>query len=48
MDMHFTEGIQLGVDRGVTFRFEERLVAMAAILGRPFLSFVGDRCSEHR
>ena len=41
MDVHFTEGIQLGVDRGVTFLFEERLVAMAAILGRPLTELRG-------
>ena len=35
MDGHFIKGIQLGLDRGVTFLFEERLVAMAAILERP-------------
>ena len=41
MDVHFTEGIQLGLDRGVTFLFEERLVAMAAILGRPLPELCG-------
>ena len=35
MDINFTEGIKLGLDRGVTFMFEERLVEMAAILERP-------------
>ena len=35
MDVIFTEAIQLGLDRGESFLFEERLVAMAAILERP-------------
>ena len=35
MDVVITEGIQLGRERGDSFVFEERLVAMANILGRP-------------
>ena len=35
MDVVFTEAIQLGLPHGDSFIFEERLVAMAAILQRP-------------
>ena len=35
MDVVFTEAIQLGLARGESFIFEERLAAMASLLGRP-------------
>ena len=42
MDVIFTEAIQLGLPRGDSFIFEERLVAMAAILERPLPELRGD------
>ena len=35
MDVIFTEAVQLGLDRGESFLFEERLVGMTCLLGRP-------------
>ena len=35
MEVVFTEAVQLGLDRGVSFLFEERLVEMTDILERP-------------
>ena len=35
MDVVFTEAVQLGLERGESFIFEERLVAMTDILERP-------------
>ena len=35
MDVVFSEAIQLGLERGESFLFEERLVAMTDILKRP-------------
>ena len=35
MDVIFTEAVQLGLDRGESFLFEERLVGMMDLLARP-------------
>ena len=35
MEVTFTEAVQLGLDRGLSFLFETTLVEMTAILERP-------------
>ena len=41
MNVVFTEAVQLGLDHGVTFHFEERLFAMTELLSRPVLELRG-------